>query len=167
MGTVIVQVRNLTNISSEVLNFLLKAIFQKTLAEANRQGIRLIVLNRRDFPGSTSLSEDDLAPIKPAEADASKLIAFLHERALEIIGFIHAVIKELTLPVQIAQGGAISILGWSLGSMYCFAIIDAFMAPDLPIKTKEMVKECISSVILFGWSQNYCFTSLSNWSCSD
>lgn len=137
-------IRRLTNIRTDV--------FQIALPEANRKGIRLIALNRRMFPGSTPFSEEELAPIKPPEAGAPELIAFLRERALEIIGFVQEIIMRLELPANNHEGGGISILGWSLANMYCFALINAFMDPDLPDETKMMIKDCISSVIFFGKS---------------
>jgi len=129
-------------------------VFQKALPEANRQGVRLIALNRRMFPGSTPYSEEDLATIKPSEAGKPELISFLRERALEIVGFIQVIIKGLQLPCQLSLGTGISVLGWSLANMYCFALINVFMDPDLPTETRRVIKESISSVIFFGKYSN-------------
>jgi hypothetical protein len=74
----------------------------------------------------------------------------MRQRAFEIIGFVHEIIKQLDLPCNITEGGGISILSWSLGLIYATAVINLFNDPHLSDELKKTVKECISSVILFG-----------------
>jgi pimeloyl-ACP methyl ester carboxylesterase len=124
--------------------------FQKALPEARRQGIRFIALNRRTFPGSTPFSQEELEEISPSKLNASTMVEFMHKRAMEIVGFVHGVIKQLDLPGKISEEGGISVLGWSLGSLYCFAFINACNDPHLPDEWKKTIKECVSSVILYG-----------------
>jgi hypothetical protein len=111
----------------------------------------MIAVNRRDFPDSTPYSPEELADLKSPEVDASKCLLFLHKRGLELIGFIHHIIEELGLPKNMPDGtGSITILAWSLGSIYCFSAMGCFNDTDLPAPLKKTIKECISGIILLG-----------------
>jgi len=126
------------------------AVFQKALPEAKKKGIRLIALNRRQFPESTPYSEEELAFLKQPNFDRTKSLVFMQKRSFELIGFVHHAIEKLSLPALSSDGvGNITILAWSLGNIYSFSIMGCFNDSELPVPFKKTVKECISSIILF------------------
>lgn len=125
-------------------------VFKKALPEGRRKGIRLIALNRRDFPGSTPYSQEELADLKSPKVDLTRFLVFLRKRSMEIIGFIHHITQKLGLPTTDPDGrGNISILGWSSGCIYLFSVMACFNEDNLPTPWKETIQECISSCILF------------------
>jgi len=125
-------------------------VFRKVLLEARAKDIRFIALNRRDFPGSTPFSQEELAKLKSPDVGKSALLDFMRARGLELIGFIYNIIGLLNLPTRLASGeGAISILGWSSGGIYLLSAMGCFNDTDLSIPQKETIKHCIPSCILF------------------
>jgi hypothetical protein len=91
-----------------------------------------------------------LAILKKPALSVPEVLKFMRQRGMELIGFIHGVIKELRLPRRKSGDGGVSIIGWSLGNIYCFTIMGCFNDQHLPDPWRKTVKECISTVLLFG-----------------
>ena len=105
------------------------ASFAPTLAAATKLGARLVVLNRRDYPGSAPYTPEEKAQLNGAfqtspEEGQAILRPFMKERAREIHEFIAAsVAQEGIKPADEAGGGGVVLAGWSLGVYWLLAFL--------------------------------------------
>ncbi|KDR73326.1 hypothetical protein GALMADRAFT_142438 [Galerina marginata CBS 339.88] len=91
------------------------AIFKKVGAVAPGKGIRFIALNRRNYPGSSPFTPEELdVVLKGTEEEKD---AWMKDRGHEVGKFISQIIQEKNLPPISPDGkaGGIVLLGWSLG----------------------------------------------------
>ncbi|KAJ8094948.1 hypothetical protein PM082_010164 [Marasmius tenuissimus] len=110
------------------------AVFKKLLPLCNAANIRFVAINRRGYPGSTALSDADIAafnndpsnPLSDAEKEQKKL-DFLKARGSEFLAFVDVFIRQNQLPpISAVDGdskklrGGIAFLGWSLGHSVTF-----------------------------------------------
>ncbi|TFK25434.1 hypothetical protein FA15DRAFT_617744 [Coprinopsis marcescibilis] len=85
-------------------------------------GLRLVAINRRDYPGSTPLSID---PSQITGASDDEKAGYLRDRGLEILRFVDLFIQANNLP-QVSEdrkSGGVAILGWALGAGVTFAAL--------------------------------------------
>ena len=96
-------------------------VFQKIMGIAAASRVRIVALSRRDYPGSTLLSDKEKA-VLDSGTDEEKA-EFLKERGLEVSTFIKCFDEENPIsPISGATGG-FAILGWSLGSSFALAAV--------------------------------------------
>ncbi|KAK7056283.1 hypothetical protein VNI00_002836 [Paramarasmius palmivorus] len=99
------------------------AVFKKLLPICLESNIRLVVINRRDYPGSTALTEDELGVFSDTSESLeqnARRVDFTRARGLELITFMDLFIQEHNLPpiseVNGKKIGGVALLGWSLGN---------------------------------------------------
>ncbi|KAH9896514.1 hypothetical protein C8Q73DRAFT_413243 [Cubamyces lactineus] len=106
-------------------------IFSKLLPLAEKHKIRVLLLNRRDYPGSQPYSEEELALLRPVEGDGGEvqtldiLWAFTRDRAVELYTWLATSVTEGKIqPFDTATrtGGAV-LAGWSLGSVWMLCLL--------------------------------------------
>ena len=96
-------------------------VFQKIMVLAAASGVRIVALSRRDYPGSTPLSNKEKAVLNSG-TDEEKA-EFLKMRGLEVSTFIKCFDRENPIsPIKGATGG-FAILGWSLGNSFALAAV--------------------------------------------
>ncbi|KAL5532279.1 hypothetical protein ACEPAF_5848 [Sanghuangporus sanghuang] len=100
--------------------------FIRLLPLAPSYNLRIIAINRRDYTGSTQLSDADIALLFSSNTEDHK--QFLRSRGLEIARFLAWVIDELKIPPAASQrdgarDGGLTLLGWSLGSITTLAFL--------------------------------------------
>ncbi|KAH8171680.1 alpha/beta hydrolase family protein [Sarocladium implicatum] len=105
------------------------ASFAPSFAAASKLGARLVVLNRRDFPGSAPYTAEEKAQLNgtlgssPEEGQAI-LRPFMKERAKEINDFIAAFVKQEAIQQADGAGaGGVVLAGWSLGVYWLLAFL--------------------------------------------
>ncbi|KAI9066152.1 hypothetical protein FKP32DRAFT_1589894 [Trametes sanguinea] len=107
-------------------------IFIKVIPFAEKYNTRVILLNRRDYPGARPYTEQELALVQPVDA-ASDIDEqardmpwlFMRDRAVELYEWLAIAVKEGTiLPVdpQTSTGGVI-VAGWSFGAVWMTAFL--------------------------------------------
>ncbi|KAK7055272.1 hypothetical protein R3P38DRAFT_1349671 [Favolaschia claudopus] len=124
-------------------------VFQKIMDLAPSLGVRVVAVNRRPFPGSTSLTAAELNVINTGGSGADERAAQLDTRGHEIATFISNFITQFNLPRMSADGktGGAIILGWSVGAPYALAAISA--ADSLPTPIKSTFSTNLRSVIVY------------------
>ncbi|KAA1467614.1 hypothetical protein DENSPDRAFT_901581 [Dentipellis sp. KUC8613] len=109
------------------------AIFRRMFQYAAEHKLRLVTINRREYPGSTPLSEDELRAAAGTDIEAGR--DFFLRRSIEIARFLAWFIQTERIPPicskdgQRETGGFI-LLGWSSGWVYVAPLIaDAATLP--------------------------------------
>ncbi|KAI0359970.1 hypothetical protein OH77DRAFT_1446728 [Trametes cingulata] len=111
-------------------------IFSKLIPYAHPHNARLLLVNRRDYPGSVPYMEADRALLRPltpevlANPDALReakegVEAFMKARARELYDFLEELVKTNDVrPVdRQSDKGGIIVAGWSLGSTWMTALL--------------------------------------------
>lgn len=98
-------------------------VFSRMLPLTESHNLRIILLNRRDYPGATPYSDEDMRllswSIDDAPEAAAKIKVFMEVRARELYDFLVALVKTKNIPVE----GGIVLAGWSLGSVWMTAFL--------------------------------------------
>ncbi|KAF9025809.1 hypothetical protein BDZ89DRAFT_1068057 [Hymenopellis radicata] len=91
--------------------------FNSLLPLAAAESLRLVVINRRDYPGSTPYTDAELCSIAEGKRD------FLENTGREMLHFMHWFVKKHHLPRITTskrtgtKTGGIVLMGWSMGGM--------------------------------------------------
>ncbi|KAL0064765.1 hypothetical protein AAF712_008312 [Marasmius tenuissimus] len=116
------------------------------LSVASKKGVRLVAIQRRPFPGSTSLSTDDLNTILTGGTEEGRA-AYSEARGHEIALFVDKFIAKNDLPaVSSTKGGSI-LLGWSVGGI--FPVLAIAHSKTLPNDVKKRLGAHIRSLIIY------------------
>ncbi|KAG6825948.1 hypothetical protein H0H92_001758, partial [Tricholoma furcatifolium] len=123
-------------------------IFERILPIACNKGARFVAPNRRQYPGSTPYSSEELDIVLTGATDVVKE-SQLQQRGMEMGRFIDELILTSGLPPISAdkKSGGIILLGWSLGSALALATLAS--AHNLPAETQVRLGSYIRSVILY------------------
>ncbi|KAI0322889.1 hypothetical protein OF83DRAFT_1079949 [Amylostereum chailletii] len=128
------------------------AIFRPMLPFARSNNLRIVLLNRRDYPGSTPLSEEELRLAKPGRS-VDDNAAYLRSRALEIAEFIAWFIRTQSIPRSNVldnggEAGGLAVVGWSSANAFLLAL---FGNPDtIPATTRMAIEPYLRSYIFYG-----------------
>ncbi|KAI0066921.1 hypothetical protein BV25DRAFT_1820041 [Artomyces pyxidatus] len=131
------------------------AIFHPILQYAKPLNLRVVLVNRRDYRGSTALSNDELDLLRPPNTTPETQAAFLRARGLEVAEFLAWFARTERIP-SIEQGGGLSVVGWSSANgllLAMFANLDA-----VPQETLEAVEPYLHTFIHFDgprWTLGY------------
>ncbi|KAK7060435.1 hypothetical protein VNI00_001200 [Paramarasmius palmivorus] len=98
-------------------------IWSRVAAVGQKQGLRIVGINRRGYQGSTPFSAAEIA-ICTNGTDEQKT-QFVRDRGVEIATFIDKFIQENGIPQISTDGkkGGFAILGWSAGASFATAAI--------------------------------------------
>ncbi|EPQ56342.1 hypothetical protein GLOTRDRAFT_120887 [Gloeophyllum trabeum ATCC 11539] len=98
------------------------AVFHRLLPLAPQHSLRLVLLNRRDYPGSTRISPKEIVQIRSPRVDEQA--AALRGLGLDIASFLAWYARSSGIPKVGADGsGGISVLAWSSGNAQTSAAI--------------------------------------------
>ncbi|KAI0332745.1 hypothetical protein GY45DRAFT_1344498 [Cubamyces sp. BRFM 1775] len=111
-------------------------IFSKLLPLADRQGVRVILLNRREYPGSTPYTAEERALLpavtdKPPTDEATSRSAtemleeFMQQRARELYECLQTLVADRSIPPvrSGSESGGVVLVGWSLGATWMTALL--------------------------------------------
>ncbi|GLB44327.1 hypothetical protein LshimejAT787_1602570 [Lyophyllum shimeji] len=90
-------------------------VFQRLVPFAPGRRLRIICLNRREYPESTPYSTDERKTI--LDGSDTDRAEFLHQQGVLIALFIHVLIQELSLPEKVG------VVGWSMGTIFSVAAL--------------------------------------------
>lgn len=119
---------------------------------ASERNIRLIMLNMRGYPGSTSLSAEDIADLRDRGEEGQARA--MENRGLEIAAFLRWLIETNNIrPTQELadagrRGGGLSLLSWSGGN--CPTIAMLAHADRLSKETRTLLETRLRSFIMHG-----------------
>ncbi|TCD61385.1 hypothetical protein EIP91_008522 [Steccherinum ochraceum] len=104
--------------------------FVRVLPLAETYGIRLVLLNRRGYPGTAPLTDKELEPLRTVDtlddngARLEVLKIFMRDRARELYDFLQSFsfVEAEKIPPT-SQGGGLVVSGWSLGGVLVTAFL--------------------------------------------
>ncbi|KAI0325572.1 hypothetical protein GY45DRAFT_1330121 [Cubamyces sp. BRFM 1775] len=120
-------------------------VFEPMMAVAKNAGVRFVAINRRDYPGSSALTTEDMR-ILSSGTDEDK-DAFLSARGVEVASFIDRLIEQDRLPPPVGQHGGIALIGWSLGCAFALSALANFEI--LPSISRSRFATYLRGVILY------------------
>ncbi|KAI0655017.1 hypothetical protein C8Q70DRAFT_924665 [Cubamyces menziesii] len=130
-------------------------IFSKLLLLAEKYRIRVLLLNRRDYPGSQPYSEEDLALLRPVKNDGGdaqtldNLWAFTRDRAVELYTWLATSVTDGTIRSfdRTTRTGGIVLAGWSLGTVWMMSLL---AHGDLACSVSDVdLRKVIRRVVLY------------------
>ncbi|OSC98842.1 hypothetical protein PYCCODRAFT_1438830 [Trametes coccinea BRFM310] len=105
-------------------------IFTKMIPFAEKYNTRIVLLNRRDYPGARPYTDQELAFVQPANAETDEDARegpwlFMRDRAAELYEWLAIAVKEGTiLPVDHHTNiGGVIVAGWSFGAVWMTAFL--------------------------------------------
>ncbi|KAK7055271.1 Alpha/Beta hydrolase protein [Favolaschia claudopus] len=124
-------------------------VFQKLMDLAPSQGVRVVAINRRPFPGSTPFTDAELNVIYTGGSGDAERQTQLDNRGREISNFIVNFITQNRLPPISNDGktGGAIILGWSVGAPYAMAALSS--ADSLPLASRVVLAAYLRSVVIY------------------
>ncbi|KZT09303.1 uncharacterized protein LAESUDRAFT_675164 [Laetiporus sulphureus 93-53] len=133
------------------------AIFRRMITFASASNVRLVLINLRDYPGSTRYSPTELDALRSAEVDVQA--AAIQERGLELAAFVRWFIETEQIP-PISDGpgpdtkpaGGFVLLGWSSGN--CQTVPVLAHADKVPVETRRLLDSYFRSLVFYDTSRH-------------
>ncbi|EIM81546.1 alpha/beta-hydrolase [Stereum hirsutum FP-91666 SS1] len=114
-----------------------REIFARLLPMAPQFNARIILVNRRDYPGSTPLDDSDrknLSSFNSSTAEAAQNIrSYMRDRARDVYDFLCELVAAECIP-GVSDGGGIIMAAWSFGGSLITALLaylKTFEVPDV------------------------------------
>ena len=125
-------------------------VFSRLVPLAAKSNCRLILINRRGYPGSTPLSAEQLSDLGRCISDTSSeslnyVKDFCQERGREVYDFLTDLVCS---DESITPEGGLSVAGWSFGSIFTMALLAN--APEFAVARNFDLQPYIHSVINYG-----------------
>ena len=97
--------------------------FEKVMAHASEANVRFVAISRRDYPGSTPFSPQDLEAFSSPSSEDKQ--ALLRDRGLEISTFICNFIEQNgLLPISNdGKSGGFALVGYGFGTVFALAAV--------------------------------------------
>ncbi|KAJ6508240.1 Alpha/Beta hydrolase protein [Mycena sanguinolenta] len=115
------------------------AVFQKLLPLAPGRGLRVICINRREYPGSTPHTAEELRVL--ASGSDKERATFMDEAGINLALAIDGIIQQCALPP------AVALCGWSLGNAFVIAAMSSILS--LPSETQERLRSFVKTIIIW------------------
>lgn len=106
-------------------------------------------MNRRDYPGSSVYSEEELSQLRSGDSELHN--EFARTRAKEFATFIKNFIeydKKLPRISEDGKSGGIVLMGWSAGNNFIIPLLA--YADVIDKDTREKVEPYLRSLLIFG-----------------
>ena len=149
--------RLLSHLQAELICFCISfpEIFRRLVPLAPEHNLRLVLINRRDYPGSSPYTEADLEKI--AGNDSEMKDEFVRARALEFATFIKTFVEKEIIPKVSSdwKRGGITLMAWSSGNAYTLPLLS--YADAIPEATRQFLEPYLRSLIVLGelrWRKN-------------
>ncbi|KAJ8501745.1 hypothetical protein ONZ45_g12034 [Pleurotus djamor] len=111
--------------------------FEILHAYAHEHGLRLVIINRRQYPGSSSYTPQEVASLGDSE------FVFDH-LSLTLSNFLVTFIESAGIPSKNAEGGGgLAVLGWSIGCSPTLSLLGASMPPDKQLALAPYLRNLI------------------------
>ncbi|CDO72521.1 hypothetical protein BN946_scf184983.g4 [Trametes cinnabarina] len=129
-------------------------VFKRLLPFSAERNARLLLVNRRDYPGSEPYTSEERAhlarvaggtPDSPQTKEDAKGV--MRDRARELFNFLVDYVKQGDIPQTHGKEGGIIVVGWSFGSIW----ITSLLASVREFAEKDVqLSKYVRRVILFG-----------------
>ncbi|KAK7050634.1 Aminodeoxychorismate synthase [Favolaschia claudopus] len=116
--------------------------FDPLHAHAHANNLRIIACNRREYHGSTPLTDDEVAQLNSGSS------AFLTKKALLVAQFLEYLIKQQSTPrlTDNRQNGGFVVMGWSFGAAYPIALLAQLTA--IPAELYQTIEPYLRAVVI-------------------
>jgi hypothetical protein len=104
--------------------------------------VRVVLVQRRDFPGSDPLSDEERAQLDGTE----HLEEYMTQRAKDVHDFLSAFVVQNSIPKKTASGGGIILCTWSFGGTW----LTAFLSNAPSFKGGVDLSDYVKQAILYG-----------------
>lgn len=130
------------------------AVFHPMIPFASQYNLRLVLVNRRDYPGSSPYSDEDLRNVQDTEDDKG-YEAFFRARASEFAKFIEWIITHENVPKADwkSNTGGVFLMAWSAGNGYAISMLS--YVDLLPEATRNIIQPYLRGFIFFG-ARHFC-----------
>ncbi|KAI0365121.1 alpha/beta-hydrolase [Pilatotrama ljubarskyi] len=137
--------------------------FKRLIPFAKPHNARVVLVNRRDYPGSDPYTPEELAtPARLATTPdvspetAAEAEAFMRDRAREVFDFLTDFVRRERIPRARENTGGIVVVGWSLGSLWITALLaNVRLFPEGDVKLSEYVLGVVlydTSFLCYGYA---------------
>ena len=113
---------------------------------AAQNQLRLVCLNRREYPDSKPFTEEELRQFD--SLDERQHDEFFDDRAQELTEFLADFAEKENLPKACADRGGIAVMGWSAGNLYTLCLLS--QASAVKDATRERLEPFLRSMVIFG-----------------
>ncbi|KAJ8507959.1 hypothetical protein ONZ45_g9718 [Pleurotus djamor] len=116
--------------------------FDRVHEIAGKNRLRTVALNRRDYPGTTRYTDDELADLKLGQE------AVLQRTSVQLAHFITEFINLNDIPLPGGHGtGGVVVVGWSMGVA---SVLSLFAYPTaLPPRCHDALTRYVRSLVLY------------------
>lgn len=132
-------------------------VFSRLLPFAGQYRLRIVIVNRRGYPGAAPITDQDYTLLKcAADGDFDgpvELLAFMRDRAREVYDLLADFVFKNNIPAARPgeNAGGIVIAGWSLGASWMTALLaNVASFPVGNVKLASYVRR----VVLHGTTEN-------------
>ncbi|KAJ7910246.1 Alpha/Beta hydrolase protein [Mycena leptocephala] len=116
-------------------------VFRRLFPLAATHCVRIICVNRREYPGSTPHTAEELRVY--ASGSDEERATLLNEAGLDLALCVDQIIQQCALPAA----GGVAFVGWSLGNTFVMTAMASIMS--LPSQTKARLQEFVKTIILW------------------
>ncbi|KAL5513084.1 hypothetical protein ACEPAH_3482 [Sanghuangporus vaninii] len=122
-------------------------IFRRLIPLAPKRNVRLVLVNRRDYPGSSPYTEEDLRKVRTDDPETHN--DFAKARASEFARFIKTFIEKENIPKASSdwKRGGVVLMAWSSGNGYTLPLL-AYI-DMIPEETRQFIEPYFRSHIVF------------------
>ncbi|KAF7348187.1 AB hydrolase-1 domain-containing protein [Mycena sanguinolenta] len=117
------------------------AVFQKLLPLAPARGLRIICINRREYPGSSPQTAEELRVL--ASGSDEERATFMGETGINLALAVDGIIQQCALP----STGGVALCGWSLGNAFVIAAMASIVS--LPSETRDRLQSFVKTIIIW------------------
>ncbi|KLO13272.1 hypothetical protein SCHPADRAFT_890150 [Schizopora paradoxa] len=122
-----------------------KDIFRKLLPLAGHHYLRIVLLNRRGYPGSKPLTEEELRLIDGPEEQGHE--QYFGAQAQELADFLVDFAVKQHLPTASGDSGGIALMGWSAGNACTLSLLSQPQAIDE--STRKALEPFLRTMVIF------------------
>ncbi|KAF7348196.1 AB hydrolase-1 domain-containing protein [Mycena sanguinolenta] len=117
------------------------AVFQKLLPLAAARSLRIICINRREYPGSTPHTAEELRVY--ASGSDEERASLVSDAGINLALAVDGIIQQCALP----SNGSVALCGWSLGNTFVMAAMASILS--LPSETRERLQHFVKTIIMW------------------
>jgi hypothetical protein len=126
------------------------AVFRPMFPFAASRNLRLIAVNQREYPGSSQLSDGQLALLHSTDTEEQESV--LRDVVQDLARFMCYIVKHENIPaIKMTKGkksGGLCILGWGSGNALPIGLLSYL--PSFDDSLQKVLEEYIISVIIYG-----------------
>ncbi|KAJ7661588.1 hypothetical protein DFH06DRAFT_1192730 [Mycena polygramma] len=116
-------------------------LFQRLLPLAATRSVRVICINRREYPGSTPHTPEELRVYASGSDD--ERAALLSDAGVNLALCIDEIIQQCALP----SDGGVAFVGWSMGNCFTLAAMSSIMS--LPFPAQARLQTFVKTIIIW------------------